>query len=71
MSKAREESLESYQEWCEIWYGEDCYVYEEYGYMVISNGYLDVYQVLSCRDDGWLFCGELHSGEYIFTWEGE
>lgn len=70
MKRTREESLELYSEWCKEWYGEDCYIQEDYDYMVIVNGSLELFQILSCREDGWLFCGKVHN-DCIFTWEGK
>ena len=70
MSKQREESVERYVEWCKSWYGNNTYITEEFEYMLISGEYLDTFQVTSCRNDGWLFCGNVNDS-YIFTWEGD
>ena len=71
MSKTREESLEEHHEWCQHWYGQGSYIYEESGYMILEGADLDLTQVIGMRDDGWLLCGELKCGTYLFTWEGE
>jgi len=69
MKRTREESLDYYLEWCKSWYGEDTYITEDYDYMIIHDTHLTVFQVVSCRDDGWLFCGVVCES-YVFTWEG-
>lgn len=69
MNKTREESLEEHMEHCQGWYGERCYVTEEYGYMIIHDTLLYVDNVAMLRSDGWLFCGKVEDS-YLFTWEG-
>ena len=71
MSKNREESIKHYEDWGNSWYGVDCRIYDEYNYMVISCCILELFQILSCREDGWLFCGFDGGSSYVFTWEGD
>ena len=71
MSKNREESVDKYCEGCVSWYGEGCYITEEYNYMIISGVFLSLYEVVQCREDGWVFCGQAEDKNYLFTWEGD